>query len=236
MDAPADRRGLVDPHRRVALALAGRQRVDRLQRPLRAPTRSPEIQPHRVRSAPRSGDPGCRAAPSIDSNSQFWVEQRQLELVRRAPSTPPAPRPPSGYAEASVTPGWSQTPLRSTNDGWDVRRPRRPGEDEGLVPELVERRAHLAGDHALPAVEPVGAVSRLASARSIESGASRPGGVHPAAIGRGPEEDHRRVRRCRRGSTAMIADVVKELELLPRTCLGSHFLQRMSARRDRSRR
>ena len=38
----------------------------------------------------------------------------------------------------------------------DVRVACGAGEDEGLVPEGLERRAELAADHALPAVEPVG--------------------------------------------------------------------------------
>ena len=84
------------------------------------------------------------------------VEEREVELVLAAPARP-ARRPGSGIAEASVTRGWSQTPVRSTNDGRMFVGPGRPGEHERLVTERVERGAQLARDDALPAVEPVGA-------------------------------------------------------------------------------
>ena len=60
-------------------------------------------------------------------------------------------------SEAGVTPDCAQT---SSSRGLLRHREallRRPAEDERLVAELVERGAELAGDDALPAVEPEGA-------------------------------------------------------------------------------
>ena len=58
-------------------------------------------------------------------------------------------------SEASVTPGWSQTSSRESAPGAVFALALGPRQHERLVPELVERRAQVAADHGLAAVEPL---------------------------------------------------------------------------------
>ena len=149
---PQRTRGLSIPIR-VALLLAGGQRVDDVERSL-SPARRARAGTAPRRSARRCA-PRFRAAPGSPRS-------RSSGRRRRARARSRAPHPTSScggdlVADASVTPRLIPDAGVVDESGADVLAAGRPGEDEGLVTEVVERRAKLAGDHALSAIEPVGA-------------------------------------------------------------------------------
>ena len=152
VDAPVHARAL-DPHLRVALLLAGGQRVDDVEGALRGlDVAARELLPD---EAPDGAHAGRRAAPR-SPRSRSSGRRARGRARSRGPRRP-ARRSGSGTREASADPRLVPDPGAVDERGPDVAGPGRPREHERLVAERVERRAQLARDHALPAVEPVGA-------------------------------------------------------------------------------
>lgn len=148
--APADPGGF-DAHRLVALALAGREAVD----PVEGAAGGLDVLVGEVLpdEAADRADAGI-AEPGDLVELVVLIEQDQVDSGRLGPGE-------VLVAGDQVVAGGGHPLLRPDAfgvdpAGLDVRLPRRPGQDVGLVPEPVEGRPDLAGDDGLPAVEPVG--------------------------------------------------------------------------------